>query len=144
MSDDYTFRPDLKDKARHAMERAVKPQRYGNPYAARNATAVQKIELRVARIRNKLRAHQYIMNPVFTAREEQKLRNASPLKMNLDRSGGLKPPPGAPFLKHAHHQSISEKAQANVTRRCNERVRTLESIERRMMRKLSRPQSRSR
>lgn len=144
MSDEYSFRPDLKDKARRAMERAVKPQRYGNPYAAKNATEVQKIELRAAKIRQKLRAHQYIMNPVFTAREEQKLRRASPLKMNLDRAGGLKPPPGAPFLKRAHHDSLREKAHANVKQRGQERLRTLERIEQRMINKLTRTRSRSR
>lgn len=144
MRDDERFRPDLIGKARGDFEKTARGNIYQNREAARNAPSVDGIERRTAQVREKLRAHLNRNRDLWTAKEVKRLMKQSPLSLKHGLSGGPKPPFGAEPVSRAHQRAIQEKAYANVNRRCNIRLHSLDKMEQRMIRNLTRTRSRSR
>lgn len=144
MSSNQTFRPDLKRKAKAPFENAAGELQPVTPRRVMNTRVRNAVQDRSTQAREKLRNHIEKMKPRWIAREEGKLRRTLSMRMAHARSSGPKPPYGVSNLGDAHAQSVRERAQANVNRRCESRMKRLKSIEKRMVRDLTRSHSRSR
>ncbi|MDJ0921874.1 MAG: hypothetical protein QNI84_12165 [Henriciella sp.] len=144
MSDDDTFRPDKKDRAKRAFDQGRGKGRYDDPRVRRNAMEVQKIERKSAEARGKMRVHMDKFKPMWAMREFQKLQRENPFKAELGRASGPRAPLGAESLKAAYLKTLATRARANVDQRCEKRLRSLEQVERRMVRKVLRTRSRAR
>ena len=144
MTADYVFRPDLQNRLRREFKTKVGQDFSNIPRRDMQRAISEAVERRAAQVREKLRTHQQKMKPLWAAREEQRLRRTTTMQMAHARASGPKPPYGVSNLQSSHAQSVRERAQANVDARCQSRLRKLESIERRMTRRLTRTQKRSR
>ncbi|MEM9128269.1 MAG: hypothetical protein AAGA97_00910 [Pseudomonadota bacterium] len=143
MSGPYSFRPDLKDKAQRPFNRAAQQHWPTTPRRVMNKQVGDAVKARVDKTRQKLTRHQEKMKPIWIAREEKKLWAIHAKRMNHARNSGPKPPYGFSNLKNSHRQALRARAEANVTQRCREKARSLNSVERRMLIKLGGTQSRS-
>ncbi|MEO1015184.1 MAG: hypothetical protein AAFX08_08350 [Pseudomonadota bacterium] len=101
-------------------------------------------EKRIAQVREKMRAHIHKHRERWTHQEERRLQRARPEKFGLSRAGGPRPPAGASDSTHARKQALKRVAQANVNRRCAQKVGRIEKIEAKMLRTATRTQTRSR
>lgn len=135
MSDHDSFRPDLRHRAKTAFDAAGRSER---SQTAREGMSVTGVERRAAQIRSKVRAHQQKMTPQWVKAEAEKLRREDPLKPRQGLADGPRSPSLGPSRRFARQQSIAARAEANVRKRCAERLRTIESVERRMVRNLTR------
>ncbi|MEO1490347.1 MAG: hypothetical protein AAFR88_13070 [Pseudomonadota bacterium] len=138
MSDQDSFRPDLRHRAKRAFEAAAPARRAQANRSARNPESVQGVERRVAQVREKVRAHQHKMMPKWVKAEVAKLRQANALKPSHAYAGGPKPPSQGPSRQFAREQSIAARALANVKKRCAQRILSIERVEHRMVRNLTR------
>lgn len=142
MSDDEGYRPDLRDKARRAFD-AVRAKDF--PSRAEDAVqwhAKHYVQLRSAEVREKMRDHFAKMEPVWTRREIEKLRRENPKKPELNRADGPRSPLFAASYEASREMALANRAHANVKGRCDERLKTVDDIEHRMMRQIKRSRSR--
>lgn len=138
------FRPDLKGRSRRAFHRSAKVERFANPKALQNAAAIERVERRVAEVRKKARAHHEKMKPIWFHQEYKKLRQKYPLKAELSQANDPRNPLFAWSAWTSHNRALANRAEANVRKRCADRIRTIEGIEHRMVRKIARWRSRTR
>ena len=143
MSDEYSFRPDLKNRARYDFYRA---RRYEGKQTARaefDTRVVDAATQRIHSVRQKLTVHIDKNKERWTQAEMTKLRKANPHKPSLSLADGPKPPfglsyKGPSYKGLAHNRSLRQQARANVEHRCDMRQRGLDRAEQRLTRRLSR------
>lgn len=80
---------------------------------------------RATRLSTKLQGHIAKHKDKWVAAEEQRLRKARPLKAQLSRRDGPKPPPGAAPKKEARDLHLRAAARSNVTARTEKRMNAL-------------------
>jgi hypothetical protein len=146
MTDDYAYRPELREKARSAFEivrgRVLDGDAAGD--AATRWHAVHYAELRSAELRAKMRDHFAEHAPRWIRREIEKLRRENPRMAQHSLAHGPRSPFFAASIEASRELALAARARANVKARCEERLQNVEAIERRLVRGLTHERRRSR
>lgn len=135
MSDGYSFRPDLSGRARRDFQRARKIEAKLTPRELFNARVTKAVTKRVSGVRFKLRRHIRKHKERWIHQEMNKLRRAQKQGPAHSLANGPKPPFGLSYKGITRNRSLREQARANVEHRCDMRTRTLDHMERKLMRR---------
>lgn len=137
MSDGYSYRPDWKDRARRDFKRAYLLEKKTTPRELFNLRVTNAVTKRVTGVRWKMRRHIRKHKERWIHQEMNKLQRTQKQGPALSLAGGPKPPFGLSYKGITRNRTLREQARANVEHRCDMRLRTLDHMERRLMRRLS-------
>lgn len=146
MTDDYAYRPELREKAKAAFA-IVKGRVLDGDATSDAATrwhAAHYAKLRAAEVRAKMRDHFATHEAAWTRREMEKLRRQYPMTAQHALARGPRAPLFAASVQANRELALAARARANVKARCEERLQNVDAIERRMVRGLARERRRGR
>lgn len=119
MVDDYSFRPDLKNRARKAFDDVR-----GKGVSQMSSPQKQRVD----RVAAKLAKHVEKHRPRWVEREFQKLKLRQKRDLKLTRSDGPRPPIGAVRSRPKTAQELRHQAAHNVRKRIVERKANVASM----------------
>ena len=144
MSDDWSFRPDLKGVSRNAFEIAGQREFFSRDVDSRRASRAASIHWKADQLITRAKEHHEQMRPKFMEREYQKLRLEQAQPPQRDLSQGPQGPFDGRMKEFAREKALRSQAEANVDGRHSLRLHTIRAIESRMERNLTRDRPRTR